>query len=88
MTPPRSCARRRPQAMNHIYNLAVDARGRRSSFVLRTTSADRSQTLAASMTGIGSGFVVVLAGISIFCTALRARPRRRRSPVARQTTSI
>ena len=35
-------------------------------FVERTTNADRSQTLAASITGIGSGFVIVLAGIAIF----------------------
>jgi signal transduction histidine kinase len=46
-------------------------------FVERRTNADRSQTLAASMTGIGSGFVVVLAGISIFLVrrSLRARDR-------------
>jgi signal transduction histidine kinase len=35
-------------------------------FRLRSENADRSQTLAASMTGIGSGFVVVLALISIW----------------------
>src|SRR5437879_7166215 len=44
-------------------------------FVQRTTRADRSQTLAASMTGIGSGFVVVLAGISIFLVRRSARAR-------------
>src|SRR6267154_1970450 len=64
------------EAMNHIYNLAGGMRAEEDRlFVLRTTSADRSQTLAASMTGIGSGFVVVLAGISIFLVrrSLRAR---------------
>ncbi|MBH5371839.1 sensor histidine kinase [Bradyrhizobium glycinis] len=35
-------------------------------FRLRTVNSDRSQTLAASMTGIGSGLVVVLALISIW----------------------
>jgi signal transduction histidine kinase len=44
-------------------------------FALRTAGADRSQTLAASMTGIGSGFVVVLAGISIFLVRRSARAR-------------
>ncbi|MDH2403232.1 CHASE3 domain-containing protein [Bradyrhizobium sp. SSUT18] len=33
-------------------------------FLLRTANSDRSQTLAASMTGIGSGLVVLLALIS------------------------
>jgi signal transduction histidine kinase len=44
-------------------------------FAQRTTSADRSQTLAASLTGIGSGFVVVFAGISIFLVRRSARAR-------------
>jgi signal transduction histidine kinase len=44
-------------------------------FGLRTTNADRSQTLAASLTWIGSGFVVVLAGISIFLVRRSARAR-------------
>jgi signal transduction histidine kinase len=35
-------------------------------FRLRTANSDRSQTLAASMTGIGSGLVVLLALISIW----------------------
>jgi len=64
------------EAMNHIYNLAGGMRAEEDRlFVLRTTSADRSQTLAASMTGIGSGFVVVLAGISIFLVRRSARAR-------------
>src|SRR5712671_2907355 len=63
-------------AMNHIYDLAGQMRAEEDRlFALRTADADRSQTLAASMTGIGSGFVVVLAGISIFLVrrSLRAR---------------
>src|SRR6266851_5679702 len=63
-------------AMNHIYDLAGQMRAEEDRlFTLRTAAADRSQTLAASMTGIGSGFVVVLAGISIFLVrrSLRAR---------------
>src|SRR6266436_7843985 len=63
-------------AMNHIYDLAGEMRAEEDRlFVLRTTNADRSQTLAASMTGIGSGFVVVLAGISIFLVRRSARAR-------------
>ncbi|MEH2547031.1 signal transduction histidine kinase [Bradyrhizobium sp. AZCC 2262] len=53
--------------MKHIEDLAVRMRTEEDRlFVERTTNADRSQTLAASITGIGSGFVVVLAGIAIF----------------------
>src|ERR1700704_4318113 len=64
------------EAMNHIYNLAGGMRAEEDRlFVLRTTSADRSQTLAASMTGVGSGFVVVLAALSIFLVRGSARAR-------------
>ncbi len=53
--------------MKHIEDLAGRMRAEEDRlFVERTTNADRSQTLAASITGIGSGFVVVLAGIAIF----------------------
>ena len=70
-------------AMNHIYDLAGQMRAEEDrQFALRTADADRSQTLAASMTGIGSGFVVVLAGISIFLVRRSARARRCRSPAA------
>jgi signal transduction histidine kinase len=63
-------------AMTRIYELAGQMRAEEDRlFVLRTTNADRSQTLAASMTGIGSGFVVVLAGISIFLVRRSARAR-------------
>ena len=44
-------------------------------FRLRSESADRSQTLSASMTGIGSGLVVVLALISIWLVRRSARAR-------------
>ena len=44
-------------------------------FRLRSMNADRSQTLAASMTGIGSGLVVVLALISIWLVRRSARAR-------------
>jgi signal transduction histidine kinase len=44
-------------------------------FALRTANADRSQSLAASMTWIGSGFVVLLGGISIFLVRRSARAR-------------
>ena len=64
------------EAMNRIYDLGGRMRAEEDRlFELRTTSADRSQTLAASMTGIGSGFVVVLAGISIFLVRRSARAR-------------
>jgi signal transduction histidine kinase len=63
-------------AMNRIYDLAGRMRAEEDRlFEQRTTSADRSQTLAASMTGIGSGFVVVLAGISLFLVRRSARAR-------------
>jgi signal transduction histidine kinase len=63
-------------AINHIDDLAGRMRAEEDRlFVLRTTNADRSQTLAASLTGIGSGFVVVLAGISIFLVRRSARAR-------------
>ena len=63
-------------AMKRIDGLASKMRTEEDRlFLERRTNADRSQTLAASMTGIGSGFVVVLAGISIFLVrrSLRAR---------------
>src|SRR5258708_5716526 len=62
--------------MKHIDDLAGQMRVEEDRlFVQRTTRADRSQTLAASMTGIGSGFVDVLAGISIFLVRRSARAR-------------
>jgi hypothetical protein len=63
-------------AMKHIDDLASQMRAEEDRlFVERTTSADHSQTLAASLTGIGSGFVVVLAAISIFLVRRSTRAR-------------
>ncbi len=44
-------------------------------FLLRTVNSDHSQTLAASMTGIGSGLVVLLALISIWLVRRSALAR-------------
>lgn len=44
-------------------------------FRIRTANSDRSQTLAASMTGIGSGLVVVLALLSIWLVRRSTRGR-------------
>jgi signal transduction histidine kinase len=63
-------------AMKHIEDLASQMRAEEDRlFVERTANADRSQSLAASMTWVGSGFVVVLAGISIFLVRRSARAR-------------
>jgi signal transduction histidine kinase len=63
-------------AMKQIDELAGQMRAEEDRlFVLRTTNADRSQSLAASLTWIGSGLVVVLAGISIFLVRRSARAR-------------
>src|SRR6266404_8654070 len=63
-------------AIKRIEDLASQMRAEEDRlFGLRTANADRSQTLAASLTWIGSGFVVVLAGISIFLVRRSARAR-------------
>jgi signal transduction histidine kinase len=63
-------------AMKRIDDIAGQMRAEEDRlFAERTRNADRSQTLAASLTGIGSGFVVVLAGISIFLVRRSARAR-------------
>ena len=63
-------------AMKHIDDLASQLRAVEDRlFVERTTNADRSQSLAASMTWVGSGFVVMLAAISIFLVRRSARAR-------------
>jgi signal transduction histidine kinase len=63
-------------ATRHIDDLAGQMRAEEDRlFIERTTNADRSQSLAASMTGIGSGLVVVLGGISIFLVRRSARAR-------------
>jgi signal transduction histidine kinase len=46
-----------------------------SLFSLRTANADRSQRLASTVTIAGSGFVVALAGISIFLVRRSSRAR-------------
>jgi signal transduction histidine kinase len=62
--------------MKHVEDLAGQMRAEEDLlFAQRTPNADRSQTLAASITGIGSGLVVVLAGISIFLVRRSARAR-------------
>jgi signal transduction histidine kinase len=63
-------------AMKHIDDLASQMRAEEDRlFVERTTNADRSQSLAASMTWVGSGFVVLLAAISILLVRRSARAR-------------
>jgi signal transduction histidine kinase len=65
-------------AMSHIDDLASQMRAEEDRlFAQRTVSAYRSQSLAASMTGVGSGLVVLLAGISIFLVRRSARARDR-----------
>ncbi len=62
--------------MKNIDELAGQMRAEEDRlFALRTASADRSQSLAASMTWIGSGFVVLLGAISIFLVRRSARAR-------------
>ena len=63
-------------AMNRIDGLAGQMRAEEDRlFAQRTASAYHSQSLAASMTGVGSGLVVLLAGISIFLVRRSARAR-------------
>jgi signal transduction histidine kinase len=63
-------------AMKRIDDLARAMRAEEDrQFAERTKNADRSQTLAASLTGVGSGFVVLLGAISIFLVRRSARAR-------------
>jgi signal transduction histidine kinase len=63
-------------AVGRIDDMADQMRSEEDHlFVQRATSADRSQSLAASMTAVGSGLVVLLAGISIFLVRRSARAR-------------
>jgi hypothetical protein len=63
-------------AMNRIDDLADRMLAEENRLLVRrTTDADRSQSLAASMTWIGSGLVVVLAAISILLVRRSARAR-------------
>jgi hypothetical protein len=66
MTPPDVREGAGREAANTSRAGRPDARGRRSSVRLAHDQCRPQSDSAASMTGIGSGFVVVLAGISIF----------------------
>ena len=62
--------------MGHIRDLASEMRAEEESPVsARTASADASQSLSASITSIGSGLVVVFAGLSIFLVRRSSRAR-------------
>jgi signal transduction histidine kinase len=62
--------------MRHIDDLAGQMRAEEDRlFVERTTKCRPQSDAGASMTGIGSGLVVVLAGISIFLVRRSARAR-------------
>ena len=63
-------------AMGQIRDLASEMRAEEDRlFAARTTSADASQSLSASITSIGSGLVVVFAGMSIFLVRRSSRAR-------------
>jgi hypothetical protein len=63
-------------AMGQIRDLASEMRGEEDRlFAARTTSADASQSLSASITSFGSGLVVVFAGLSIFLVRRSSRAR-------------
>ena len=63
-------------AMGHIRGLASEMRAEEDRlFAARTASADASQSLSASITSIGSGLVVVFAGLSIFLVRRSSRAR-------------
>jgi signal transduction histidine kinase len=63
-------------SMSQIRNLANEMRAEEDRlFAARTTSADNSQSLSASITSIGSGLIVVFAGMSIFLVRRSNRAR-------------
>jgi signal transduction histidine kinase len=63
-------------AMKRIDDVAGQMRDEEVRlFAERRANADHSQSLAASMTWVGSGFVVLLAGISILLVRRSARAR-------------
>lgn len=64
--------------INNLANAMI--REEERLFRIRTANSDRSQSLAASMTGIGSGLVVVLALLSIWLV--------RRSAMARDDAEV
>lgn len=59
--------------INNLANAMI--REEERLFRIRTSNSDRSQTLAASMTGIGSGLVVLLALISVWLVRRSAGAR-------------
>jgi hypothetical protein len=62
--------------MGQIRTLATEMRAEEDRlFVARTKSADASQSLSASITSIGSGLIVVFAGMSIFLVRRSSRAR-------------
>jgi len=64
------------QATTTIHNLAETMRAEEERLLtLRTANADRSQRLASLVTIAGSGFVILLAGISILLVRSTARAR-------------
>ncbi|WP_439925986.1 sensor histidine kinase [Nitrobacter sp. JJSN] len=63
-------------AMGQIRNLASEMRAEEDRlFAARAASADTSQSISASITSIGSGLVVVFAGLSIFLVRRSSRAR-------------
>src|SRR6185437_6214514 len=63
-------------AMGQIRDLASEMRGEEDRlFAARTISADASQSLSATITSIGSGMVVVFAGLSIFLVRRSSQAR-------------
>jgi signal transduction histidine kinase len=73
-------------AMRRIDELAGQMRAEEDRlWINRSNNADRSQTLAAAMTGIGSGLVVVLAGVSIFLVRRSAYARDRAETLLRDS---
>nr|WP_086008315.1 CHASE3 domain-containing protein [Nitrobacter hamburgensis] len=63
-------------AMGQIRDLGSEMRAEEDRvFAERTASADASQSLSASITSIGSGLVVVFAGLSIFLVRRSSRAR-------------
>jgi signal transduction histidine kinase len=62
--------------MGQIRTLATEMRAEEDRlFAARTKSADSSQSLSASITSIGSGLIVVFAGMSIFLVRRSSRAR-------------
>jgi hypothetical protein len=63
-------------SMSQIRNLANEMRAEEDRlFAARATFADNSQSLSASITSIGSGLIVVFAGMSIFLVRRSNRAR-------------